>query len=55
VAWPRERETAAEAEAEVGVGGVEPCGMGLHWAGWRPVRLAYFELTVGSDRNGVDE
>ena len=53
MAWPRERETAAE--AEVGIARGRAMRDGLTWAGLRPVRLASFELTVGSDRNGVDE
>jgi len=45
----------ATTEAEVGVARGRAVRDGLTWACWRPVRLASFELTVGSDRNGVDE
>jgi len=56
VAWGT-RNGGGAVEAEVGVArGRAVRDVGSHGrAGWRPVRLASFKLTLGSDMNGVDE
>jgi hypothetical protein len=55
VVWPGLGNEKRWWRWEVGVARGRAVRDGLTWAGWRPVRLASFELTLGSDMNGRDK